>query len=71
MAYYANSLVQLQHDMRRQLRGDIASIRATRNEVLPEIEMVIGSWYVDEFGNRTREIKARERRGAKRQLRRE
>ena len=71
MAYYADSLVQLQHDLRRQLRGDIASIRATRNEVLPEIEMVIGSWYVDEFGNRTREIKARERRGAKRQLRRE
>ena len=26
----------------------------------PGIEMVIGDWYLDEFGNRTREIKARD-----------
>jgi hypothetical protein len=26
----------------------------------PGIEMVIGDWYLDEFGNPTREIKARD-----------
>jgi hypothetical protein len=29
------------------------------NYELPKIEMNIGHWYLDEFGNRTREIKAR------------
>jgi len=29
-------------------------------EVLPAIEMIIGDWYVDELGVRTREITARE-----------
>jgi hypothetical protein len=28
--------------------------------VLPAIEMIIGDWYVDELGVRTREITARE-----------
>ena len=60
MAYYADSLIHLQHDMRRQLRGDAASMRGTHYELQPKTEMVIGSWYVDEFGNRTREIKTRE-----------
>jgi hypothetical protein len=60
MAYHADSLTQLQHDLRRQLRGDTASIRATHCELQPKTEMVVGSWYVDEFGNRTREIKTRE-----------
>jgi hypothetical protein len=60
MAYDADLLVQLQHDLRRQLRGDTASTRATHYELPPKTEMLIGSWYVDEFGNRTREIKTRE-----------
>jgi hypothetical protein len=29
-------------------------------EVLPAIKMIIGEWYVDELGVRTREITARE-----------
>jgi hypothetical protein len=60
MAYDTDSLIQLQHDLRRQLRGDTASTRATHYGLPPKTEMVIGSWYVDEFGNRTREIKTRE-----------
>ena len=60
MDYDADSLIRLQHDLRRQLRGDVASIRTTHHELPPKTEMVIGSWYVDEFGNRTREIKTRE-----------
>ena len=29
-------------------------------EFIPKIEMVLGSWYLDEFGNPTRELKAHE-----------
>ncbi len=33
------------------------------NYELPKIEMDIGRWYLDEFGIRTREIKARDAEG--------
>ncbi len=36
-------------------------MRATNYELsTPKTEMLIGHWYLDEFGNRTREIKARD-----------
>jgi hypothetical protein len=41
---------------RRQRHGERMSIR---QEVLPAIKMIIGEWYVDELGVRTREITAR------------
>ena len=28
--------------------------------IMPRIEMLVGPWYLDEFGNQTRQIKARE-----------
>jgi hypothetical protein len=34
--------------------------RRARQEVSPVIQMIIGEWYVDELGVRTREITARE-----------
>ena len=37
--------------------------RLRYNYELPKIEMNIGHWYLDEFGNRIREIKAREAEG--------
>jgi hypothetical protein len=33
--------------------------RRTGQEVLPAIKMIVGEWYVDELGVRTREITAR------------
>jgi hypothetical protein len=40
------------------------AVRALRHSYeLPKIEMNIGHWYLDEFGNRTREIKARDAEG--------
>jgi hypothetical protein len=44
---------------------ELARLRSERPrraspEVLPAIKMVIGEWYVDELGVRTREITARE-----------
>jgi hypothetical protein len=41
---------------RRQRHGERMSIR---QEVLPAIKMIVGEWYVDELGVRTREIAAR------------
>jgi hypothetical protein len=31
-------------------------------QTTPTIKMLIGSWYLDEFGNPTREIRARDER---------
>jgi hypothetical protein len=62
MTYDADSTVQLQRDLRRQLRGYAASRRSATycEQIDPRTEMVIGSWYLDKFGNLTREIKARD-----------
>jgi hypothetical protein len=43
---------------------ELARLRSERRrragqEVLPAIKMIIGEWYVDELGVRTREITAR------------
>jgi hypothetical protein len=62
MTYDADSIVQLQRDLRLQLRGYAVSTRSTTywEQVVSRTEMVVGSWYLDEFGNRTREIRARD-----------
>jgi hypothetical protein len=33
-------------------------MRAAHLQIILKIEMLVGAWYVDEFGNQTREIKA-------------
>jgi hypothetical protein len=60
MTYDADSTVQLQRDLRRQLRGYAVSARSTTycEQIGPRTEMIIGSWYLDEFGNPTREVRA-------------
>ena len=62
MTYDADSTVQLQRDLRLQLRGYAVSTPSTTccEHIVPRIEMVISSWYLDEFGNPTREIRARD-----------
>jgi hypothetical protein len=32
----------------------------TDNQTTPKLAMIVGPWYLDEFGNPTREIKARD-----------
>ena len=61
MTYYEDLAVQFRNNLRLQQRGLPDSIRAT-NYVpsIPRIEMNIGDWYRDEFGNQSREIKARD-----------
>ncbi len=50
-----NSAIELQLARLRSERPRRAS-----PEILPAIKMIIGDWYVDELGVRTREITARE-----------
>jgi hypothetical protein len=60
MAYDADSLIQLQREARLQQQRYAATRRTTDEQVVPRIEMLVGTWYVDEFGNQTLEIKARD-----------
>jgi hypothetical protein len=57
----ARSAIQHQYNLCLQQHGFADSMRATNHELTtPRTEMLIGHWYLDEFGNRTREIKARD-----------
>jgi hypothetical protein len=60
MAYDADSLIQLRREVRLQQQRYAATRLTTHEQVVPRIEMLVGTWYVDEFGNQTREIKARD-----------
>ena len=61
MAYDADAAIELQLERlrseKRQRRSERMSISQAAT---PAIKMIIGDWYVDEFGVRTREIMARE-----------
>jgi hypothetical protein len=55
-----DALSQFQHTFRVQ-QDTVALISASQySQVTPRIEMVVGNWYLDEFGNPTRESKARD-----------
>ena len=60
MAYDADPLIQLQNEARLRQQHYAARGRATYEQIVSNIEMHVGAWYVDECGNKTREIKARE-----------
>ena len=57
MAYDADLLVELQRDARARQK-QAAAIRPAYELIIPKIEMLVGAWHVDEYGNRAREIKS-------------
>jgi hypothetical protein len=57
---YDGDALDLQREARLRQQHHAAIGRTACEQTTPEIEMHIGPWYVDEFGNKTREIKARE-----------
>jgi hypothetical protein len=59
MAYDADSLIQLQREARLRQQHAAAG-RRTHEQIIPKIEMLVGAWYVDQFGNKTREVRARD-----------
>jgi hypothetical protein len=59
MAYDADSLIQLRREARLRQQHAAAG-RPASEQIIPRIEMLVGAWYVDQYGNQTREIKARD-----------
>jgi hypothetical protein len=57
MFYDAISLFQSQLTCGVSQGGTFTS---TDQQTSPKLEMIVGPWYFDEFGNPTREIKARD-----------
>ena len=57
---YDDAVIELELARLRSRRPRHAERMSITQEVLPAIKMVIGEWYVDELGVRTREITARE-----------
>jgi len=62
-----NSIIQSENNSLAQPENDfsfsqdhVAPMRPSHHGQRTIIEMIIGPWYLDEFGNPTREIKARE-----------
>jgi len=56
---FYDALSHFQHT--RVQQDSVALMSASQySQVTPRIEMVVGDWYLDEFGNPTREIKARD-----------
>ncbi len=53
----ADSLIELRRKARLQQRHAGAT-RPGYEQIIPKIEMLVGTWYVDEFGNQTRGIRA-------------
>jgi hypothetical protein len=58
MFYDALSLFQ--HTFRVQHDSAAPTSAGKLDQIAPRIEMVVGHWFLDEFGNPTREIKARD-----------
>jgi hypothetical protein len=60
MVYDTNSAIELELERLREFKRQRYSERmGCRQDVTPAIKMIIGDWYVDELGVRTREITAR------------
>ena len=61
MTYDIDELaIELELEHLRSMRVRRSERMSSSQTVLPAIEMIIGDWYVDELGVRTREITARE-----------
>jgi hypothetical protein len=60
MAYDADAAIDLELERLRSKRPRYAERMSSSQTVLPAIKMIIGDWYVDEFGMPTREITARD-----------
>jgi hypothetical protein len=59
MTYDADAVIEFELERLRCRRPRHAERMSSSQEVLPAIKMIVGEWYVDELGVRTREITAR------------
>jgi hypothetical protein len=59
MTYDADAVIEFELERLRSRRPRHAERMNSSQEVLPAIKMIVGEWYVDELGVRTRKITAR------------
>jgi hypothetical protein len=60
MAHDALSLSETEYAANIQRNTTSAPLNASYELILlPRVEMLVGPWYLDEFGNQTRQIKQR------------
>ena len=57
---YGTDAAIAEFDYLRLKQRRYAERMSSHQEVLPAVKMLIGDWYVDEFGILTREIRARD-----------
>jgi hypothetical protein len=55
MDYDTDSLIELQQEARFRRQR-----HAEYQQIVPKIEMLVGAWYIDQFGNKAREVRARD-----------
>ena len=60
MAYDADAAIELELERLRSKRQRRSERMYSSQIAVPAIKMIVGDWYVDELGVRTREITAHE-----------
>jgi len=60
MAYDSDSLMKLRQEARLRQQQFALMPRPIHEQKVPQIEMLVSRWHIDELGNKAREIKARD-----------
>ena len=60
MTYDSELLLELQFDAHLRQQRRSGRPPNPNQQITPKIDMIVGSWHLDEFGNQTREITARD-----------
>ncbi len=68
MVHDALYLSETEYASNMHRSGTRTSLNAGYVHTAPRFEMLVGAWYLDEFGNPTREIRARDLLSASRDL---
>ena len=60
MDYDTSALRKLKEEMRFRQQRYAAGPRLANEAMTPQIKMIVSNWYIDELGNQSRFIKARD-----------
>ena len=60
MDYDMSALTKLKEEMRLRQQYHARGPRPANEAMTPQIQMIVSNWYIDELGNQSRIIKARD-----------